>query len=431
MKRLALLILLLVLIPVTTQAAPSDCNAIVSMSQGRQVYVAAQQADPTASPLEASTGEQWMLLFAPGKTLGYFTQAANWNLLQERHRCGTDAEIDSIVFIFDPRQSSSDNGSQMIARLGQVEAIVAARYPNAVFYPTMLVGADGHVDCVGNGRTASSTHADRIDQLESSTFTVGPDLDVPCSSYADPLGHLTNAGAADANSQVGEWFNGLTTPGRVVPETIPYLEPRETQGFTIMLNANNPSRALWRAYYFYDTFYADNTGWLPGDRVAYSCAYMFLQHNGEIVGRVTFRAIPPPPHTDSYIVVNDKFMNEGERYYEGSPTPPGTVQVPKGDCPFVTQSYATELVPDERPKIVYWQGNNALEVRDYAGIVPFSPGVTFDVTEVITEPFQITSPVTGQTHTVNQRISVLERENGVPGVIVYYDSLGSGEVSSH
>lgn len=209
------------------------------------------------------------------------------------------------------------------------------------------------------------------------------------------------------------------------PDTIPYPQPHQAEGFTIFMRANNPSRSLWPAHYFYDTFYAENTGWLAGDRVAYRCAYAFLQHNGEIVGRVTFVAIPGAA---PYVVINDKYMVEGGRYYDGSLTPPGTVQVPRLECPVPTQSYATEQVPDERPKVIYWQGETALEVRDYAGIVPGTPGLTFDVVEEITTPFQITSPNTGLTHTVNSRISVLARENGVPTVIVYYDALGSGSM---
>lgn len=185
----------------------SDCNAVVSMSQGGQVYNGQQAMTTNPSPLEDVTGEQWMLLFKSGATIGYFTTASNWNALSERHRCGTDAQIDRIVFIFDPRESGADNGSHVVANLNTVSGIVAKRYPNAEFVPVLLVGADNHVICVGNGAVASRTHKDRIAAVNGYP-NAGPDLDIPCAGYADTLGHLKDSGAADANAQVGAFFEG-------------------------------------------------------------------------------------------------------------------------------------------------------------------------------------------------------------------------------
>jgi hypothetical protein len=96
----------------------------------------------------------------------------------------------------------------MNANLDLVASIVATRYPSAEFVAVMLVGAEGHVDCVGNGQVASRTHADRIDQLAAHPNATGPDLDIPCSQYADPLGHLLNAGAAKANGDLGAFYSG-------------------------------------------------------------------------------------------------------------------------------------------------------------------------------------------------------------------------------
>lgn len=194
-------------------------------------------------------------------------------------------------------------------------------------------------------------------------------------------------------------------------------------GYLIGLFAKDPERGYWRAPYLYVVPYAPNTGWLAGDRVGYGCAYGFLQHEGEIVGRFTFRKI----ESATYVVVNDTYMDEGARYYDGSPTPPGTVQVPDFECPRTTESYETTNAPDERPVIVYWSGGQALELRDYRTIVP-GEGVTFEVIDVITQPFEVTSAASG-THTVNSRITVLARENGVPVVVIYYDGLGSGQVT--
>jgi hypothetical protein len=213
MKRLLVLVLLLASMAIPASSAPSDCNAVVSMSQGRQVYNGVQFGDPPASPLEAATGEEWMLLFASGKVLTWFTIAGNWATLTERHRCGTDAEVDSVVFIFDPYGSDSpgDNGTTMRNQLGQVLAIINSRYPGAISYLTMLVGAEDHVICqILNPQgmlkdvRASKTHAARIGQMPSANL--GLDLDIPCSGYADTLGHLNTAGAGEANAELGAWF---------------------------------------------------------------------------------------------------------------------------------------------------------------------------------------------------------------------------------
>jgi hypothetical protein len=215
----------------------------------------------------------------------------------------------------------------------------------------------------------------------------------------------------------------VTTVPQGIPATIPHPGISGSNGYIVGLTARDPERGLWRAPYLYQVPYAPNTGWLAGDRVGYGCAYGFLQQDGEIVGRFTFRRIEGA----DYIVVNDTYMDEGERYYNGQPTPPGTSQVPDFECPVSTQSYETSNIPDQRPVVVFWSNGQALEIRDYRSIVP-GPGVTFEVVDVITQPFQVTGAASG-THTVNSRVTVLARENGVPVVVIYYDALGSGQVT--
>lgn len=186
-RRLALVLLLLVS---AARFPASDCNAVVSMSQGAQVYYGSANQSVEPSELETMTGEEWMLLLAGGKALKWWTTPSNWNGLVERHRCGPNSEIDRVVFIFDPF------GSDM-SGLATVEQIVADRYPAAEFVPVLLVGAVGHSGC--NVR-AATTHAANIAAVPQ------PDLDIPCSGYADQIGHLTDAGAAAAQSQLGAYF---------------------------------------------------------------------------------------------------------------------------------------------------------------------------------------------------------------------------------
>lgn len=188
--------------------APSDCNAVVGMSQARQVYAgtALQSPMPANSPLEAQTGEQWMVLYKGGMSLDFFTVAANWNSLFEHGRCGTNTEIDRIVFIFDPKSS----GSNMATHLNQVLDVIHDRYPNAEVDLSLLVGGVGHVDCriIQNGNSvlvmASRTHRLFIGQMTMPE--AGPDLDVACNQYADNKGHLTGAGATNANGQLAAYY---------------------------------------------------------------------------------------------------------------------------------------------------------------------------------------------------------------------------------
>lgn len=189
---------------------PDDCNAVISMSQGAQVYAGSQAgaSDLADSELEVATGEQWMLLFAGGKPLKMWTAPSLWTQLSERHRCGTDAEIDRVLFIFDPRGSTAPFTNDLNAAIG----IMESRYPNAEIDVSLLVGGEGHVVCTISqfGQThnvvASQTHKNSIGQMTMSQ--AGPDLDVACSGYSDKLGHLTDAGAADAQSQVADFYSG-------------------------------------------------------------------------------------------------------------------------------------------------------------------------------------------------------------------------------
>lgn len=189
---------------------PDDCNAIVSMSQGAQVYSgsSAGASDPNPSELEAATGEQWMLLFKGGAPLKMWTGLSTWDSLGERHRCGTNAEIDRVLFIFDPRGSAAPFTNDLNVAMG----IMESRYPNAEIDVSLLVGGNGHVVCTISqfGQTqnvvASVTHRNSIGAMTMAE--AGPDLDVACSGYSDKLGHLKDDAAANAQAQVAAFYSG-------------------------------------------------------------------------------------------------------------------------------------------------------------------------------------------------------------------------------
>lgn len=202
--------------------SPDDCNAIISMSQGAQVYSGstAGASDPADSELEALTGEQWMLYVNGGAALRSWKSASAWNSinLQERHRCGTDEEIDQVLFIFDPAGSANPYTNDLNVVIG----IMETRFPNADIDVSLLVGGKNaggsHVTCtvVQLGQTkivkASQTHLNAF-PLMAGVPEAGPDLDVQCTtngspSYTDVKGHLAGPAAIAAQAIVGAAYPG-------------------------------------------------------------------------------------------------------------------------------------------------------------------------------------------------------------------------------
>lgn len=390
----------------------SDCNAIVGMSQARQVYsgTALQSPMPANSPLEAATGEQWMVLYKGGMELPYFMQASNWNLLSEAHRCGTDAEIDRVLFIFTPEGSTD-----LVGDLNLVLDITAAKYPNAEVDLSLLVGGEGHVVCqiTQNGRlvdvAASKFHRNYIDQMTMPE--AGPDLDVPCNQYADNKGHLTAVGATNANGQVSAFYDGASTTTVTTttqpPTTTTTAQPFPNADKFIALlrgTAVTPGDVFWwNATYLRHLPYSPNTGWVDGDRCGYDAMYAFLLRDGELKGRVSFIAVPGAL---SYAVVNDKFMLEAIRWYDGSLAPPhGPGQFEIGDCPEVLAAYEPYLGPGELPTITYTDNGQIIEVRDYKATLA-GPTIKFQVTAAD-----------------DQTIAVVAYENNLPVIVVYYQSI--------
>lgn len=169
----------------------------------------------------------------------------------------------------------------------------------------------------------------------------------------------------------------------------------------------NGIRQGWVAPYFRSLPYMANTGWVDGDRVAYRCAYGFLEWNGEIVGRVTFTRIP---EADSYSMVNDRFMESAVRYYDGSLNlNPSLNQL--NDCPLPDEAYDAQ-VRSVRPTIRYSTAAGELvEIRRYAHLQP-GPDISFDLVK-----------------DTAARQTVIAYAEGLPFMTIYYDSMpGSGVV---
>lgn len=112
-------------------------------------------------------------------------------------------------------------------------------------------------------------------------------------------------------------------------------------------------------------------------------------------------------------------MAEKERLLDGTPNPnPGQNM---NECARSEIEYGVAQ-GDQRPTVRYVSGDDLLEIRDYKKTVVLDSRVTFDLIEVITTPFQVTSE-SGRVHTVYSRVGVLARIDGLPAIIVYYDSF--------
>jgi hypothetical protein len=183
--------------------------------------------------------------------------------------------------------------------------------------------------------------------------------------------------------------------------------------FDIMLINAETGETWWVAPYARDLTYTAGVGWTDGDRSGYRCAYMFLEQDGDIVGRVTF------VRSALYGKVNDQGMTEAVIAYDGGP------YLSQADCPDPDVEYTPNDSPDERPTVRYMNGSDTLEVRSYPHTTTAGK---FIQTEVVTEPFtdQGDHP-DSQPHTVYSRVTVvfysLVGGQWQPGIVVYYDSL--------
>lgn len=173
----------------------------------------------------------------------------------------------------------------------------------------------------------------------------------------------------------------------------------------------------------------DHAWWVAGDREGYRCAYSFMydQHPNPLnslptprEGHFIARATVVRPLEAGYGRVNDKYMDEGQRYYDGTVhTGPGA-EIIDEDC------QKTALDPD----------------FDYANYVPHGPdairvglfkadGQIADVRD-FTHPQVATAPTSHYEYvgTKDGRVTVVYVVDGL-GVshVVYYDALADGQIA--
>jgi hypothetical protein len=189
-------------------------------------------------------------------------------------------------------------------------------------------------------------------------------------------------------------------------------------GFDIIVTANQ--RRVTNAPYLYALRHPEAT-WVGGDRLGYRCAYMFLEYQGAVVGRVTFTT--QGLGSAAYTVINDQYMDEGAYFYDGTPTLAGTTQTGEpGNCRAADQSYtplpaseAGDLTPP-LPVIQFTDASTGvlLESRDYArmrvdldgndGDANTHPGHTFRIVEATAT-----------------KVTVVGYQDLMPVVVIYYE----------
>jgi hypothetical protein len=175
--------------------------------------------------------------------------------------------------------------------------------------------------------------------------------------------------------------------------------------FSFIITANGRRVGMF-PYDMTLTEFDPDAGWIEGDRVGYRCAYTFLVDDGEIVARVTFTR---PHKARKYVVLNDEFMHEGERHYDG--TWAGVRQVPSEECPRPTDPY-TRLrgQPGPRPVIQFVDpdSSHVVEVRDYKRLKKKRHN-----------RFRIQSATP-------DRVTVIAYRDRWPVMVIYYERLSEG-----
>lgn len=214
-----------------------------------------------------------------------------------------------------------------------------------------------------------------------------------------------------------------TTPGPgglTIPPTLPYpvrgsgVLYEGGGGYDIMAGNAATGATWWVAAYWGDNglAYTDGATWLSGDREGYRCAYGFITgpDGDTIQGRFAF--VRPPGQ--SYAKVNDKYMDEGERYLDGSPYSGGGREINEENCTDILSPIdytgACRDV-DERPRIAFFDiAGNVLDIRDYSNTK--ADNVVFNL------------------HSFDgERATVIACEGGLVGMVVYYDALYGGHVA--
>ncbi|MEX1093989.1 MAG: hypothetical protein WEB67_00610 [Acidimicrobiia bacterium] len=201
--------------------------------------------------------------------------------------------------------------------------------------------------------------------------------------------------------------------GLAIPATVTYPGGlKAAGGYSITASNAETGVVWWTAPYLGTNLpYLPGSKWVAGDREGYRCGYGFVMGaDGSIDGRFAF--VRPPDQ--AYGKVNDTYMDEGQRYLDGTPYTGAGAEISEEDCTNVLSAIDYEGAcrsVDERPRVAFFDGSGqVLDIRDYTH------------TEANNVSFNL--------HGFNgSRATVIACEDGLVGMIIYYDALGDGKVS--
>lgn len=196
----------------------------------------------------------------------------------------------------------------------------------------------------------------------------------------------------------------------------------------------NPFTSWWDAGYFFELPYADGYGWGAGDRCGYRGVYghlieggtkiglgnQFDLDGGSVIGRFFVSRIVGGQ--DAYIRLNDGFMREGSRHIDGTPDANASTSPEPGfdECTEPSEPYESYTGPDQRPVIVYRNGDGEVaEIRDYRNTDVGDEDIIFRLVDA--------DGTDGQVAVTAHDLG----NDGLPGVVVYYDALGGGSIEAH
>ena len=196
----------------------------------------------------------------------------------------------------------------------------------------------------------------------------------------------------------------------------------------------NPFTSWWDAGYFFELPYADGYGWGAGDRCGYRGVYghlieggtkiglddQFDLDGGAVIGRFFVSRIVGGQ--DAYIRLNDGFMREGSRHIDGTPDRNASTSPEPGfdECTEPSEAYEPYTGPDQRPVIVYRNGDGEVaEIRDYRNTDVGDEDIIFQLVDA--------DGTDGQVAVTAHDLG----NDGLPGVVVYYDALGGGSIEAH
>ncbi|MGQ0670421.1 MAG: hypothetical protein ACT4PO_12220 [Actinomycetota bacterium] len=200
--------------------------------------------------------------------------------------------------------------------------------------------------------------------------------------------------------------------GALIPLSASAIEDLERPAWDIFLVSNQQRVGTFG----YVRNLPSGAHWLDGDRWGYSCAYMFLARPEEPktpVFRVTFRQVAAAA---AYTAVRDKFMAEGQRFFDGTPNPnaPHQISGPEaclGLYPVVPYEPLTGD-PGPRPVLTISDAGSGtvLETRDYTA--QQAPGVEYEIESATPD-----------------LVVVVGYQGGVPVFAIYYEIMDPAAVA--